>query len=109
MQSQSDKSQEFKSPEATSQQFQKENLAQCRIWAHWLFWTVCPFGAFISAIKTKMWKPLLIGFCIVFSSLVISASAETEEDADTIFGTGIIAMSIVGGAMTQNAISNSRK
>ncbi|MBE9080199.1 hypothetical protein IQ241_23410 [Romeria aff. gracilis LEGE 07310] len=109
MQSQSGESQEYQGLEAASQQLQKENLAQCRIWAHWLFWTICPFGPVISAFKCKIWKPLLIAMIIGACGGFLSAFAETDEDAEVISGIGLIASAIVGGAMTNKAISDARK
>jgi hypothetical protein len=84
--------------------------AECRIWAHWLYWGICPGGALISCFRTGNWKPFQVALIIVVGAMILGASTtKSEDDRRVIFNGGRFIAAMVAGMMTQQNIQEARK
>ncbi len=91
-----------------------EQRADCRIWAHLIFWYLIPFGWIISAVKTRSWIPVYI----MLASMAITgftAPTNSEDDPETAFRKGFVhgqkigaIASVVGSVVTANLIMDAR-
>lgn len=94
----------------STQKSKDQKTAECRIWVHWLLWTICPFGGLISCSNTGNWKPFQVAFIIAFGVITLGITAtKTEEDRDMVSSLGGGIISITGGVLTQNGIQEARK
>lgn len=81
-----------------------------QVWVHWLFWTIVPFGPFISAATIKSWKPFLVAMSMAFGiGFTLGFIAQNDQDIKEAGQIAAIPAALVGGAMTQNSISEARK
>ncbi len=91
-----------------------EQRANCRVWAHLIFWNLIPFGWIISVIKTRCWIPVYI----VLASMVVAsvtAPKTTADDPKTAFRESIkhgqkigAITSVIGSVVTANLIMDAR-
>ena len=58
------------------------HTAKSRVWAHWLFWLITPFGSSISCTRTRHWSPFLVAVFIAFLGVYLASVVEAKQGYD---------------------------
>lgn len=102
--------------DATIASDEDECRANCRIWAHMLFWWMLPFGWILSVYKMRNANPayvMLAMMCLsVLTPLPEQTGASVEEQLTASFQVGQkygIVGGIIGSAVTVQSIVEARK
>ena len=102
--------------DATIVSEQDECRADCRIWAHMLFWWILPFGWILSAYKTSNANPVYVMLAMsclaVITPLPEQTGSSLGEQAIAGFEMGQkygVVGSIIGSAITVQSIVKARK
>jgi hypothetical protein len=93
-----------------------ERRANCKIWAHLIFWWIVPFGWIISSYKMRYGVPVYVMLgAICFGVVTLPNDLQNRSDAEIIEQSFVngqkygIVGGIIGSAITVKGILESRK
>jgi len=93
-----------------------ERRANCRIWAHMLFWWIVPFGWIISVSKMRYGIPAYVMLGAVCLAVVTTTPSSRGVSAEKAFVEGVangqkygLVGSVIGSVITVRGILESRQ